>query len=64
MSSVHSCIREKERRESEEKRRGDIILKCVFDRELVGQDLCGDFYLSDCCLCRRYRQSLKQELSY
>lgn len=45
MSSVHSCIREKERRESEEKRRGDIILKCVFDRELVGQDLMVIFIL-------------------
>lgn len=45
MSSADSCIREKERRESEEKRRGDIILKCVFDRELVGQDLMVIFIL-------------------
>lgn len=45
MSSVDSCIREKERRENEEKRRGDIILKCVFDRELVGQDLMVIFIL-------------------
>lgn len=45
MSSVDSCIREKERRENEEKRRGDIILKCVFDQELVGQDLMVIFIL-------------------
>lgn len=45
MSSADSCIREKERRENEEKRRGDIILKCVFDRELVGQDLMVIFIL-------------------
>lgn len=45
MSSVDFCIREKKRRENEEKRRGDIILKCVFDRELVGQDLMVIFIL-------------------
>lgn len=45
MSSADSCIREKERRENEEKRRGDIILKCVFDRELVGQGLMVIFIL-------------------
>lgn len=45
MSSVDFCIREKERRENEEKRRGDIILKCVFDQELVGQDLMVIFIL-------------------
>lgn len=62
MSSVHSCVREKERLQNEEKKRGDIILKDGFVREL-GRDLHGDFYLSDCCLCRRYHQNLKQEFS-